>query len=116
MQAFRLEFQDNPQFEGKTADLKHIYDDLIKYAVFISIVRGKSQRGAAVPRLYLRRLLLPTFLLTPSKRDSVRVVSREFFQLLTDPEKFEVDMKNKNPPDSVPFTGPMPKEQTRLDA
>ena len=114
MQAFRLEFQDNPRFEGKAADLKRIYNDLIKYAVFVSIVRGKSQRGAAVPRLYLRRLLIPTFLLTPSKRDSVRVESNAFLQLLRDPEKFEEAMRRKSPTDSVRFTGPVPKEQTKL--
>src|SRR5437899_11904440 len=95
MQAFRLEFQDNPRFEGKAADLKRIYNDLIKYAVFVSIVRGKSQRGAIVPRLYLRRLLIPTFRLTPSTRDNVGVNPKEFTLLLTDPESFVKVMKNK---------------------
>ena len=76
-------------------ELKELYDNLIRYSIFLIDVRGKSQRGAVVPRLYLRRLLIPTFKLTPSTRDSIRVEPNEFKTLLSDPDKFEKDMIKK---------------------
>jgi hypothetical protein len=48
-------------------ECKTIYGDLLKYAIFLRDSRGKSARGAVVPRLYLRRLLLPLYVLTPSQ-------------------------------------------------
>jgi serine/threonine protein kinase len=91
-QAFRVEIRDRPTLNGET--LK-IYNDLIKYGIFLRDVRGKSQRGAVVPRLYLRRLLIPSFRLTPSQRDAVSVDSKEFVMLLQDPEGFRTHMKKK---------------------
>jgi hypothetical protein len=73
-----------------------MFNDLVKYGVFIRDIKGKSQRGSVVPRLYLRRLLIPTFLLTPSKRDHIRVDSKEFRMLLTEPEKFKTHMMGKS--------------------
>ena len=109
MQAFRIEVRETPYFEDDQKQMKlklvssklkmaeKYYRDLIRYGVFIRDVRGKSQRGAVVPRLYLRRLLIPTFVLTPSCRDSIGLEVSEFMMLLTDPEKFEKHMKGKRP-------------------
>lgn len=112
-QAFRMEIRDTPYFNDsllkmakekynfdntvKPVKLEKLYKDLIRYGVFLRDVRGKSQRGAVIPRLYLRRLLIPTFLLTPSKRDSIGVEVDEFFMLLSDPDKFISHMKGKKP-------------------
>jgi serine/threonine protein kinase len=107
-QAFRIEIQEPLYFENDQKKrrlielpdenyLKSLYENLIKYGIFIRDVRGKSQRGAVVPRLYLRRLLIPTFLLTPNQRDSIRLEVDEFKLLLAYPEKFEKRMKRKQP-------------------
>lgn len=66
-----------------------IYDDLLRYSLFLEDPRGKSRRGKVVPRLYLRRCLLPHFNLTFSKRDSVSLEAREVERLLLDPTAFE---------------------------
>lgn len=106
LQAFRIEVRETPYFEEdeKQSKLKGVplskkaekyYRDLIRYGVFIRDVRGKSQRGAVVPRLYLRRLLIPTFVLTPSSRDSIGLEVYEFMKLLLDPKEFERHMKSK---------------------
>lgn len=93
-QAFRIEPYEDFRLTLDT-ELQEVYDDLIKYGVFISDTRGKSIRGVVVPRLYLRRILIPTFLLTPSKRDSVKVESEDFELLLTNAEEFEKVMQKK---------------------
>jgi serine/threonine protein kinase len=107
MQAFRIEVRETPEFKvderqsklGEPAcDVKKAerhYQDLLKYGVFIRDVRGKSIRGEVTPRLYLRRLLIPTFLLTPSKRDSISLEKDEFILFLTDPKRFDRYMKQK---------------------
>lgn len=121
-QAFRLEVRDTPYFEDSlleeakkkynidnnvtTEKLELLYKDLIRYGIFLRDIRGKGQRGTVIPRLYLRRLLIPTFLLTPSKRDSVGVEVGEFFMLLSNPEEFVTHMKKKEPNDD---------EQMRFD-
>jgi hypothetical protein len=112
-QAFRLEVRETPYFEESllkkakrkynlddnisAEKLKKLYQGLIRYGIFLRDARGKSQRGAVIPRLYIRRLLIPTFLLTPSKRDSIGVEVGEFFMLLSDPDKFVVHMRKKKP-------------------
>lgn len=107
LQAFRIEVRETPDFTvdekqmrfGKpiydVAEARKNYQDLLKYGVFIRDVRGKSLRGEVTPRLYLRRLLIPTFLLTPSKRDSISLEKQEFVMFLTDPDRFERHMKHK---------------------
>ena len=85
-QAFRIEMQDAIYLDESS---KKIYDNLIKYGIFLRDIRGKSQRGNVVDRLYLRRLLIPTFKLTPSKRDSVRLDKDDFLLLLKKPEMFK---------------------------
>ena len=82
-QACKIEMQEPPDLDETS---KKIYDNLIKYGIFLRDIRGKSQRGNVVDRLYLRRLLIPTFKLTPSKRDSVRLDKEEILLLLKEPE------------------------------
>lgn len=107
-QAFRLELLDRLELEedelykkliepqtGEGFPIRRLFEDLLKYGVFIRDIKGKSQRGVVVPRLYLRRLLIPTFLLTPSKRDHIRVDQKEFRMLIAQPEKFKTHMVGK---------------------
>jgi serine/threonine protein kinase len=82
-QAFRIEMQKAPELDDVS---KKIYESLIKYGIFLRDIRGKSQRGNVVDRLYLRRILIPTFKLTPNKRDSIRLEEEEFLLLLNKPE------------------------------
>jgi serine/threonine protein kinase len=98
-QAFRIEVRENPALTDH--HLIKIYNDLLKYAVFLRDSRGKSQRGAVVPRLYLRRLLLPTFLLTPNKRDNIGLEATEFEMLLRDPPRFVAQMIKKRAQDDL---------------
>jgi serine/threonine protein kinase len=70
-------------------EAKSIYDELLRYSVFIEDVRGKSRRGRVVPRLYLRRFLIPHFNLTFSTRDSVELEPEEFEEFLLSPSEFE---------------------------
>ena len=83
--AFRLEIIDEFRIEGLALE---IYRDLIRYGLFMRDNRGKSVRGNFVPRLYLRRLLLPYCALPLSKRDSVQIGHRAFEQLLLEPDQF----------------------------
>jgi hypothetical protein len=84
--AFRIEIVDEFRVDGL---VQEIYRDLIRYGLFMRDSRGKSVRGAFVPRLYLRRLLLPFATLALSKRDSVLLTSAEFTRLLLDPDSFK---------------------------
>lgn len=70
-------------------EAQKIYDELLRYSVFIEDVRGKSRRGKVVPRLYLRRLLIPHFNLTFSMRDSIGLEANEVEKLLLLPKEFE---------------------------
>lgn len=92
-QAFRIEIREKPHL---SADNLKVYNDLLKYGVFFRDVRGKSQRGAVVPRLYLRRLLIPSFKITPSQRDNIGVEPDEFVMLLNNPDKFREQIKRKS--------------------
>lgn len=87
-----------------------IYNELIRYSVFIQDFRGKSKRGNVVPRLYLRRFLIPHYNLTFSKRDSVLLEHKELEQLLLEPQKFETKMRVKNPKEAKKRDG---YEETR---
>ncbi len=85
--AFRVEIVDEFRVSGLA---EQIYRDLIRYGLFMRDNRGKSVRGAFVPRLYLRRLLLPYGTLALSKRDSVTLTCSSFIQLLLEPDLFKV--------------------------
>lgn len=93
--AFRIEITDEFRLDGLATE---IYCDLIRYGIFMRDARGKSVRGAMVPRLYLRRLLLPYCVLALSKRDSVAMSCDWFRSLLLRPEKFmEAWQKHRRP-------------------
>ncbi len=85
-QASRIEPYEELHLTGPA---KEIYEDLLRYSVFIEDVRGKSRRGNVVPRLYLRRFLIPFFNLTFSRRDSLELSVEDFRSLLLDPKGFE---------------------------
>lgn len=97
-QAFRIEITD--QFELIGIE-KEVYEDLVRYGVFLRDDRGKSIRGAIIPRLYLRRLLIPFCTLTFSKVDNIPMNSGGFRRLLMDPEQFAKSWKK----DRSQFTG-----------
>jgi hypothetical protein len=84
--AFRIEVVDEFRLDGLAAE---IYTDLIRYGLFLRDARGKSVRGAMVPRLYLRRFLLPYCALALSKRDSVPMTCAHFIALLLTPDLFK---------------------------
>jgi hypothetical protein len=72
-----------------SGEAQKLYDELLRYSVFIEDYRGKSRRGKVVPRLFLRRFLVPQFNLTFSTRDSVEVEPQEFELFLIQPQEFE---------------------------
>jgi len=84
--AFRLEIIDEFRVDGLASE---IYRDLIRYGLFIRDSRGKSVRGTFVPRLFLRRLLLPYGALALSRRDSVPLTCEQFRSLLLKPDVFK---------------------------
>ena len=84
--AFRLEIVDEFRIDGLA---REVYRDLVRYGLFIRDSRGKSVRGTFVPRLFLRRLLLPYSSLALSKRDSVPLSCEEFKSLLLKPDAFK---------------------------
>jgi hypothetical protein len=71
--------------------------ELLRYSVFIEDVRGKSRRGKVVPRLYLRRFLIPHFNLTFSMRDPLELEPTDVEQLLLAPARFEDRMRRRCP-------------------
>lgn len=84
--AFRIEIVDEFRIDGLA---KEIFRDLIRYGLFMRDSRGRSIRGTFVPRLYLRRLLLPLCSLALSKRDSVMLTCKDFVELLLEPDIFK---------------------------
>ena len=106
--AFRLEIIDEFRIDGLAFE---IYRDLLRYGLFMRDSRGKSVRGNFVPRLYLRRLVLPYCALPLSKRDSVQIDCRRFEQLLLEPDRFRQQFTTRRPGDvsntlPLPFGGP----------
>jgi energy-coupling factor transporter ATP-binding protein EcfA2 len=83
--AFRIEIIDEFRLDGMA---HRIYEDLIRYGVFLRDDRGKSRRGALVPRLFLRRLLLPYCKLVPSTKQSITLKNAEFRVLLLNPDHY----------------------------
>ena len=65
-----------------------IFKELLRYSLFFLDYRGKSQRGDIVPRLLLRRCLIPFFNLTFNKRDSIRLNNERINLLLMSPDEF----------------------------
>ncbi len=89
--AFRIEIVDEFRIDGLA---REIYRDLVRYGLFIRDSRGKSVRGAFVPRLFLRRLILPYSSLALSKRDSLMLTCSEFTRLLLKPDEFKATYKD----------------------
>jgi serine/threonine protein kinase len=81
-------------------DAQEIYEELLRYSVFIEDFRGKSRRGSVVPRLYLRRFLIPHFNLTFSTRDSIELEPHDFELFLQDPKRFESKFRPKTTEDA----------------
>jgi hypothetical protein len=86
--AFRIEIVDEFRIDGLA---REVYHDLVRYGLFIRDSRGKSVRGTFVPRLFLRRLLLPYGTLALSKRDSVPLRCEEFNLLVLKPDLFKAN-------------------------
>lgn len=84
-QASRIEPLEDPKLQG---DALEIYNDLLRYSVFLQEI-GKSRRGLIVPRLYLRRFLVPFFNLTFSRRDSIELSVDDLNTFLLNPKDFE---------------------------
>lgn len=84
--AFRIEITDAFVLNGLAREL---YADLIRYGIFLRDGRGKSVRGALVPRLFLRRFLLPYCKLVPSTKDSVSMTCAAFRQMLLVPDLYK---------------------------
>jgi hypothetical protein len=101
--AFRIEIVDEFRIDGLAQE---IYRDLIRYGLFMRDNRGKSVRGAFVPRLYLRRLLLPYCTLALSTRDSVQLSCESFRRLLLEPDAFKaslVRVRDDSDPNQIPL-------------
>jgi hypothetical protein len=101
-QASRIEPYEPLTLSTKAQEL---YDELLRYSVFIEDFRGKSRRGSIVPRLYLRRFLLPHFNLTFSLRDSIELEETEFEEFITSPDKFDKKLRLKAKEDAERFKG-----------
>jgi len=91
--AFRIEIIDEFRIAGLAQE---IYRDLVRYGLFMRDSRGKSVRGAFVPRLYLRRLLLPYCTLALSTRDSVPLRCETFVELLLEPDVFKARVARRS--------------------
>jgi serine/threonine protein kinase len=105
-QACRIEPYEDPRLEGEA---RQVYEDLLRYSVFIEDVRGKSRRGDVVPRLYLRRFLVPSFNLTFSKRDSLQLSVADLHELLISPKSFQNKKRLKAPDEAFASDLPSPK-------
>jgi hypothetical protein len=82
-QVCRLEVYEDGEMPETSSALFRL---LLRYGIFIQVPRGFSQDGGTSLRLYLRRLFLPTFGLSFSRRDCIRIHMDEFSRLLIDPE------------------------------
>jgi serine/threonine protein kinase len=72
-----------------------LYNGLIRYGVFIRDYRGKSVRGSAAVRLYLRSLLIPYCRLTFSKKENISFEWKYFNKFLRNPEAFKKEYIKK---------------------
>ena len=84
-------------------ELYDYYRGILRYGLFIRDYKGKSVRGKVVPRLYLRGLLIPSFRLSFSKRDSITMNWDEFCKFLKDPKRFKLEFiqKIRNLPNEI---------------
>ena len=90
-----------------TGEAGRLYDELLRYSVFIEDYRGKSRRGDVVPRLFLRRFLIPHFNLTFSTRDSIQLEPDDFDLMLVNPSEFENRFRMRSPEEPRPGDLPL---------
>jgi hypothetical protein len=83
-------------------DAQLIYDELLRYSVFITDSRGKSRRGEVVDRLFLRRFLIPFFNLTFNMRDPLSLEPGEIQLMLDNPAEFEAQKIRRSPEEIRP--------------
>ena len=83
---------------------QELYDELLRYSVFIEDYRGRSRRGNIVPRLYLRRFLIPHFNLTFSTRDSIELEPVDFEVFLLNPKGFEQKFRLRSADEAEKFS------------
>jgi len=93
-------------------EAEEIYAELLRYSIFLYDPRGKSRRGEVVPRLYLRRYLIPHFNLTFSRRDSVSLENKEIEKLLLDPQGFEKSKRKNSKENRDELTGNLYPEES----
>jgi hypothetical protein len=83
-QAGRLEVYEDSPMDKKASEF---YRHLLRFGIFIQEPRGFGQGETTSRRLYLRRLFLPTFGLSFSRRDCIRLHMVDFLRLLRDPPR-----------------------------
>jgi hypothetical protein len=83
-QAGRLEVYEDSVMDDKSASL---YRHLLRFGIFLQEPRGFGEGETTSRRLYFRRLFLPTFGLSFSRRDCIRLHMRDFMLLLKQPMK-----------------------------
>ena len=88
-QAFRIEIREALEFHESETQIQDVYEALLRYGIFIRDATGRSLRSIVVDRLYLRRLLIPIFRLTFSRRDNIGLEVADFKRLLNEPERFK---------------------------
>jgi hypothetical protein len=110
-QAARIEPYEPFALSG---DAQRLYDELLRYSVFIEDFRGKSRRGSVVPRLYLRRFLIPHFNLTFSHRDSIELEPADFEAFLMTPAIFDQKQRLKSVEDAKRYEKQPNESQDQL--
>jgi energy-coupling factor transporter ATP-binding protein EcfA2 len=85
------------------SEAQALYDELLRYSIFIEDYRGKSRRGKIVPRLFLRRLFVPHFNLSFNTRDSIELEPSEFQTFLLDQKEFEKKFLIKSAEEAIRF-------------
>ncbi|HEX7154050.1 MAG TPA: protein kinase [Thermoanaerobaculia bacterium] len=95
-QCTRIEIID----DGELRDEREIYFALLRHCGFVRISRGRSQRGTLSRRLFLRRIFVPAFLLSFSRRDSIRWTTEQFRQFIVAPDDF-ADRYKRSPQPSA---------------
>ena len=91
-QASRVEPYEPLKLSGEAQE---ILNELLRYSILLEDPRGKSLRKNVVPRFYLRRYLIPHFLLTFSRRDSLQLENHQIETLLCKPKEFERSKRAK---------------------
>ena len=83
-QVCRLEVYEDAAIQE---NLKPIFTYLLRYGIFIQEHRGFGQGENLSKRLYFRRLFLPSFGLSFSRRDCIRLHMNDFNKFLDDPQR-----------------------------